>query len=350
MEVRRLAMKDHKKTQAEWTRRDFIKMTSIGLGALTIEIPPGFAFATEGKYPSEPIDIITPFSVGGGTDIWMRTFSVALAGKKSLRVPVNINNIPGAASLRGVTAAYSAKPDGYTLVAFNPPSTPWSWFIHQPDFDIEKFVGVSVFAREPGVVAVNANSKYRDFKSILDAYKEQKLKIIASLGIGTGWHVASLLMKKRFNLNWQQYVSYKGTADVVAALYRNEVEVGVLTAASAADGVKEGRLRVLAVLGLEERLSTFPDSPTLKELGKDPLKETLFLRSVYAPPGTPENIQKVLEEAFTKAQDSSIVMSRYNSLGLTPAYGTGKEAEQAIKDAIKVANEIDLRAIVKDKK
>ncbi len=343
-------MTDRNKTQSEGTRRDFIKVTSFGLGALAVGFPQGLVFAAEDKYPSGPIDIITPFSVGGGTDIWVRTFSVALASKGSLQVPVNVNNLPGAASLRGVGTAFSAKPDGYTLVAFNPPSTPWAWYIHQPDFDIEKFVGLSVFAREPGVVAVNANSPYPDFQSVFDAYTEQKLKIIASLGIGTGWHVASLLMKKRFNLNWQQYVSYKGTADVVAALYRNEVDVGVITAASAVDGVAEGRLRILAVLGLEERLGTFPDAPTLKELGKDPLKETLFLRSFYAPPGTPENIQKILEDAFLKAQDDPIVMARYESLGLKPAHGSGLEAEQAIKDSIKVAEEIDLRSIVKDKK
>ncbi len=343
-------MKDERKLFSSMTRRDFIKTTSIGLGSLALGLPKGLAFAAEATYPNNPIDIILPFSVGGGTDIWARTLAVAAASKEILNVPVNVNNLPGAASLRGVGTAFSAKPDGYTLVSFNPPSTPWAWYIHQPGFDIEKFVGLSVFAREPGVIAVSANSPYKTFDDVFNAYKSSKLKIIASLGIGTGWHVASLLMKRRFNLDWSQYVAYKGTSEVIAALYRNEVEVGVVTAASAADGFAEGRLRILAIIGQEERVETFPDTPSLIELGKDPLKECLFLRSIYAPPGLPADIQQILEKAFTKAQDNPVVAAHYKSLNMKPPYGTGAEAEKAIKDSLKVAAEIDLRSIVKNNK
>ena len=128
------------------------------------------------KFPNKPIDIIVPFSVGGGTDIWMRTFSVALAQKKSLRTPINIRTMPGAATLRGAGVAFKAKPDGYTLFACNPPSTPWAWYVHEPPFDIRKFTGISVYAREPGIIVVPADSKYKDYKDLAEAFKKGELK------------------------------------------------------------------------------------------------------------------------------------------------------------------------------
>lgn len=332
------------------SRRNFIKTSSAGLAALAFGMPGSLAFAKDDKFPSDPLDIIVPFSVGGGTDTWMRTFAVGLADKKNLKVPINIRNIPGAASLRGAGAAYKAKPDGYTVFSMNPPSTPWSWYTHQPAFDITKFVGISVFVREPGMIVVRDGLKYQDFESVFKAYESGDLKFFSSLGIGTVWHVASLLLQKRVGLKWQKYVSYKGTGDVIAALYRKEVDVAIITAASAIDPVREGRLKPIVMLGLDKRLKSFPDTPTLNEFGKPILKEAILQRAVYAPPGLPADRQAILEKAFTKAQEHNLVQAYYKSLDLEPAFGTGKEAEAIVNEAIQVADEIKLREIVKKSK
>lgn len=298
------------------------------------------------KFPNKPIDIIVPFSVGGGTDIWMRTFSVALAAKKSLRTPINIRTMPGAATLRGAGVAFNAKPDGYTLFACNPPSTPWAWYVHQPPFDMRKFVGISVYAREPGVIVVPADSKYKDYQSLAAAFKKGEIKLWTSLQKGTLFHIASLLMQKRDILAWEKYVAYKGCGDVVAALLRKEVECGVCTVTSLQNSILDGKIRPIAIVGFDKRLNAFPDTPSLNEFGKSPLLETTLRRCVFAPPGTPKDIQQILEKAFTKAQDNIIVQARYKSLDLVPARGTGAEAEQTVRDTIKVAENLKLREIV----
>ncbi|MBW1613083.1 MAG: tripartite tricarboxylate transporter substrate binding protein [Deltaproteobacteria bacterium] len=325
---------------------NFLIVSLISLSLLSVVVFGTNSYAKSDKFPTEPIDIIVPYSVGGGTDIWMRTFSVALASKKNLRVPINIRNMPGAASLRGTGAAFKAKPDGYTLVAFNPPSTPWSWYTHQPPFDINKLTGITVYVREPGLIVVREGFEYQDFESLFEGYRKGKIKFIASLGEGTVWHIASLLLKKWVGLEWKKYISYKGCGDIVAALYRKEIDVGVCTASSLFNPVQEGTIIPIAMIGLENRLKSYPDTPTLSELGKPSLKETVMRRSVFGPPGMPKDVQTVLEKAFISAQDNTIVQSYYKSLDLQPAYGKGKEAEQAVFDSIKVAKEIKLRDIV----
>lgn len=322
-------------------RRNFLKIGG-GVAVSSMIGMPAFAGDT---FPSKPIDIIVPFGVGGGTDMWMRAFATSLASKKSLRNPVNIRNIPGAASLRGTGAGFNAKPDGYTLTSFNPPSTPWAWYLNQPNFDITQFKGIGVYVREPGVIVANASSDIDSFKALVDAYNSGKKDTLASQQKGTIWHIAATLMKRRSGVNWSKYVSYKGTGDIIAAIMRNEVEFGIVTASSALDSVKSGRLKALAIIGATERLGSYADTPTLNELSMDPLEVCVLRRSIFAPAGIAEDRRVILENAFKKAQDSVFVQAQYNALKLQPAYGNGAEAEQAIRDSIAVAKEIDLKSL-----
>ncbi|WP_289043806.1 tripartite tricarboxylate transporter substrate binding protein [uncultured Aliiroseovarius sp.] len=308
-----------------------------GLSAL-----PGLA---QDKFPSNPIDIVVPFGVGGGTDIWLRAMSIGLSSKKGLGVPVNVRNVPGAGSLRGAGEGFTADPDGYTLTGFNPPSTPWAWYLSRPPFDITQFRGVSVYVREPGIIVAHPDAGIDTFEQMIEAYNSGAKKIIASQQKGTIWHIAAMLMKQRSDINWEQYVSYKGTSDIIAAILRREVEVGIVTASSAQDAVRDGKLKPLAIVGLNERLESYPDTPTMNEAGKDPLEVCVLRRSVYAPPGIDEERRVILEKATIAAQDDTFMQAQYSSLSLEPARGTGAEADRAIADALAVAEEIDLKSI-----
>ena len=324
-------------------RRTFIRnaAATAGLGALPL------AAAAQQAFPSGPIDIVVPFGVGGGTDIWLRAISIALANKKSLRVPVNIRNIPGAGSLRGAGEGFAADPDGYTLTAFNPPSTPWAWYLNRPPFDIARFRGIGVYVREPGIVVAHPDAGVESFDRMVEAYNSGARKVMASQQKGTIWHIAANLMKKRSGIGWSQYVSYKGTGDIIAAILRREVEIGIVTASSALDGVRDGKLKPLAIVGAAERLGSYPDVPTMNESGMDPLNVCVLRRSIYAPEGIDEERRGILEDAVIAAQDDTFVQAQYNALSLKPAYGNGAEADRAVADALAVAEEIDLRSFVK---
>ncbi len=323
-------------------RRDFLKIGTGGIATAALAGMPAWGADT---FPSKPIDIIVPFSVGGGTDIWMRAFSIALASKKSLRNPVNIRNIPGAASLRGAAAGFNADPDGHTLTAFNPPSTPWAWYLNETNFDITQFKGIGVYVREPGVIVANASSDISTFEDLVSAYNSGAKTTLASQQKGTIWHVAATLLQRRNNVNWSKYVSYKGTGDIIAALMRKEVEFGIVTVSSALDSVKNGTLKALAIIGATERLGSYPDTPTMNELGMDPLQVCMLRRCIFAPAGIAEDRRLILEDAIKNAQDSHFVQAQYNALKLQPAYGNGAEAEKAIADSIAIAKEIDLKAL-----
>jgi tripartite-type tricarboxylate transporter receptor subunit TctC len=67
------------------------------------------------KYPTRAIDLICGFSAGGGTDTNARVVADWL--RRKWGVPLNVINKPGGGSIPANLEVYSAKPDGYTLMA-----------------------------------------------------------------------------------------------------------------------------------------------------------------------------------------------------------------------------------------
>src|SRR3954447_16603967 len=65
-------------------------------------------------YPSRPITIIVPYTVGGPSDTLLRILAEHMHG--SLGQAVIIDNVGGAAGRIGTGRGARAAPDGYTLI------------------------------------------------------------------------------------------------------------------------------------------------------------------------------------------------------------------------------------------
>ena len=88
------------------TRREFIAGAACGVAA--------GVRGQEGAYPNRPVTLVIGGAAGGGLDAEARIISDALV--KQGGHPFNLELRPGAMGSIGATAAYRAKPDGYTLM------------------------------------------------------------------------------------------------------------------------------------------------------------------------------------------------------------------------------------------
>ena len=70
-------------------------------------------------FPSQPVQIILPYSAGGGVDAMARAFAKEASSMTSQQWVVS--NREGAGGVVGFTALARAKPDGHTI-AFSPAS------------------------------------------------------------------------------------------------------------------------------------------------------------------------------------------------------------------------------------
>lgn len=327
----------------------FFKTMLLGVVALSIIMVTNHAAWSQEKFPSKQVVIIVPFTVGGGTDAWARTFAAALSSKKYLGVDVVVNNLPGGQDLRGIGELMKAKPDGHTLCAFNPPSSPFAWYLHKPKWDIRNLTGITVYGKDPQILVARAGYEYKDLKSLMAGLKAGKTPKVGLSGLGGLEHISALLFSKRYNVPLKRFIPYNATSDVMSALVRNEVDIAFSSFTAAEAFLSEGKLAGVALAGQKERSPAIPDVPTFSEFG-DPLIELTFSRSVYAPPGLPKDRQQFLEKKFIDAQKKDILLqARFNSYKMTPTLGTGKDAEDQILSAIKVAEDLEIEKLIKKK-
>jgi tripartite-type tricarboxylate transporter receptor subunit TctC len=91
------------------------------------------------------------------------------------------------------------------------------------------------------------------------------------------------------------YIPFGGTGSAIPALLGGHVTALMTYSTMAAQ--HKGRFRALAIAS-EKRMDVLPDVPTFKEQGYDVVEGAY--RGVAAPPGTPDEIVKILADAFDK--------------------------------------------------
>src|SRR5258707_13494366 len=119
-------------------------------------------------FPTHTIKIVVPFPAGGPTDINIRIIAQRMG--EDWRVPVVIENRPGANTAIGAQAVARAEPDGYTLLAamdstlvMNPAAAtgPLSY---DPFHD---FAAITMTAKNTSLLTVPASHAPHDVKELI---------------------------------------------------------------------------------------------------------------------------------------------------------------------------------------
>lgn len=298
----------------------------------------------EDEFPTENIRYIIPFSEGGGTDTYARQMVPEM--DERMDVNIGIENISGAASLRGTGEAFYSEPDGHTICAFNPPSTPVSEMVNPQDFDMTEMVGVCTYARTPFVIVANSEHEIEGYDDLMDRYDDGDLEIFSGKERGGVDHVMALLMQELHGFEWDRYVGYDGTGPAVQATLSGEVPACIATDTGAEAGVESGDLDLVTGLVSEEGggSNVFPDVETVVDLGYDNIDFISNLtRGIYAPPDTPRERTQVIADVVEEALQRDAVQDWSEETGNVVEFNDGEFAEGAISDAYEIIPEnVDL--------
>lgn len=328
----------------EIDRRRFVKSvgitSSVGLAGCI-----GGA-DSDGEYPSEPIELIVPFGEGGGTDTFARQIMPLVS--EELGVDVAIKNVPGAGSLRGVGEAYNSEPDGYTMMAFNPPSTPISAMVQDASFDLTDVEPVSIYGTTQFGIWANPELEITDFADLLERYKSGELAKIGGQSKGGVQHVLASVMKNssEYDFNWETYVGYGGSAPALRAVVQGEVPIA-MGADLAGDNIQnDGNIELVAMLN-SQGSGVYPDAPTVTEEGYPNIDYvSRLIRGYWLPPETPDEKRDILDNAIESAVKSDKIQSWAEESGNVVKYGPPKEAGSALEDAFKeIPERVDLESI-----
>ena len=253
----------------------------------------GTAFGAD--FPTKPITIIVPYSVGGSMDIQTRGIAPYLG--KALNTNVLVENVTGASGVLGFNKGFKAAADGYTLVANNLPAIVITE-LSQPNanYKTKDFLPLAAFARD-SVVVITHPDLYKTFDEFVAAAKTQSVRVGVT-GKGTTVHLAGLILENALNVKFN-FIPFGGGSESVTALAGKHIDAVITIASSANAMIRAGRIRALVILA-NERNSNYAQVPTPKELGYN-IPPFSNHTGVLAPPGLAPDRLKVLLSAFEQA-------------------------------------------------
>ena len=267
---------------------------------LFVVVIPGLSFGQQ--YPTKQINLLVTFAPGGTLDASVRLLSVK--AEKFLGQPFIITNNGGGAGSVALGIVKSQKPDGYNLTACTS-----TGLIRLPQFRSlpythEDFVPIMHFASVNTGVVVRSDSAYKTFKDLIEYARKNPGKVsYATSGVGSPMHLAMEFVARKENIQWT-HVPYPGGAPGLAAVLGGHV-TAMSDSTEWLPHVKEGTLRLLVSHG-EIRMRSFPNVPTLRDLGYDFINESVFI--IAAPKGIPAPVLSKLDDSFHKAmQDPEFV-------------------------------------------
>jgi tripartite-type tricarboxylate transporter receptor subunit TctC len=265
-------------------------------------------------FPNKPIKIIVSFTAGGTTDILARE----VGNQMSIRwkVPVVVENKPGAAGNLGTEIVGRSAPDGYTLLAssIGPISINPSLFGNLAVNPQKALQPVALLGDVPNILVVPSSSGIKNWKEFTAYLKANPGAInYGSTGIGTTAHLISYLFAQKLNVD-ALHIPYKG-AEATRDLVAGRLQYMFATAPSVVPLIKAGQLNAIAV-STKKRISALPDLPTLNELGVDIATGAWF--GFFAPEGTNPAIVQKLNETTLSILEEPAIKQKLLGLGADP--------------------------------
>ncbi len=299
--------------------RRHVTMQLTALAAVGLMSPSSRAQSTapdmkEGStWPNRSIRIVSPWAVGGGTDIVARLIADRL--RQELGVAVLVDARPGASGNIGSEHVARQPSDGYTLLVTSASFAIAPSLYRSLSFSpLKDFVPVTKIATAPLLVLVPANSLIRTMADLIALTKKDPKQVTyGSFGNGSPAHLMGESINKLAGIQ-MTHVPYTG-GGAATDLQGGILTVAILDALSQTPQVKAGKVRALALNGTQ-RLPTLPDVPTLIETGI--AFDTVGWQAMFAPAGTPKAIVDKLNQAVNRVIAIPEVQAKIFDAGCFP--------------------------------
>ena len=274
---------------------------------------------------TRPIRLIVPYAAGGPLDVTARVLAERV--KDSLGTVI-VENKPGAGGNIGADAVAKAAPDGLTIgiaATATHAVNPWL-YAKMPYNAATDFAPITQMVRVPNVLVMNAESAKRlninSVKDLIAYAKANPAKLnYGSGGNGSAGHLAGEMFKAQAGI-FALHIPYNGGNPAQFALQSGQVDYNFDNLATAAPGIKSGKLKALAVTTLA-RSPALPDAPPVADTLKGFSIDTWW--GLVAPAGTPKDVITKLNTAFVAALNSPEAQTRFAGLMAEPVPTTPEQ-------------------------
>lgn len=257
------------------------------------------SIAAEPGYPTKEIGIIGAYGPGAGTDLAARM--IAENSKKFFGQEVIVSNQPGGGGRVAVTLLAKAKPDGYTLGSVDSNILVLKPHMEKVLYKFDDFTYISQFGVLRFGIVVPTASPFLTFKDFLEFARANPDKLtVSNVGMGSTGHLCVGALNLIEGVRMKP-IPFDGAATAVTAMLGGHVMASSVGFSGFAQHLRAKTVRLLVLMG-DERMDSYPDVPTLKELGYPLALQAWYL--MIGPKNMDKAVAKKLEEGFRNALDS----------------------------------------------
>jgi tripartite-type tricarboxylate transporter receptor subunit TctC len=280
-------------------------LAAVTLGAQAADFP----------VKDKVITIVVPFTAGGPTDRVARDLAEAM--RKPLGgATIVVDNSAGAGGSIGANKVAKATADGYTLLLHHIGMATMPTLVRNIPFKVESdFEYIGMVNDVPMTLIGRPTLPANNFAELRSWLEANKGKVnLANAGVGAASHLCGLLLMNALKLDMTT-VPYKGTAPAMTDLIGGQVDLMCDQTTNTTSQIEAKKVKAYAVT-TPKRLSTpaLKDLPTLQEVGLKDFQVTIF-HGLYAPKGTPADVQKKLNDALKVALKDPDFVKKQEGLG-----------------------------------
>jgi tripartite-type tricarboxylate transporter receptor subunit TctC len=261
------------------------------------------------------ITIIVPFSAGGPTDRVARDLAEAM--RKPLGgVSIVVDNAAGAGGSIGANKVAKANPDGHTLLLHHIGMATMPTLVRNIPFKVESdFEYLGMVNDVPMTLIARPSLPAKNFAELRTWLEANKGKVnLANAGVGAASHLCGLLFQNAVKIDMTT-VPYKGTGPAMTDVIGGQVDLMCDQTTNTSSQIEAKKVNAYAVT-TPKRLTTpaLKDLPTLQEVGLKDFQVTIW-HGLYAPKGTPPDVQKKLNDALKVALKDPEFIKKQEGLG-----------------------------------
>ena len=290
--------------------------TALHAAALTAAtVSAAFAQA----YPSRPITLVVGSSAGSTTDGLARAIAQEITTET--KIPVIVDNKPGASGGIAAQAAARSPADGYTLfVTTNTTQAANPHLFRKLGYDpVKDFAPVGALVKGYLLLVTNPTVKAQNVTELAALAKKQPL----TFGAGSSSARVAVELFQQMTQTQLTYVPYKANPQAIIDLVGGQTDLMIVDLTTSLPQVKAGKLRALGVSS-PRRSPLVPDVPTIAEAGL-PGYEISYWNAVYAPAGTPAPVVQRINELMQKALATAPVRRFVEQNGMEPFTSSAAE-------------------------
>lgn len=266
-------------------------------------------------YPSKPITIVVPFAAGGPTDRVARDLAESLR-KQLGDVSIIIDNAAGAGSSIGSSKVAKAAPDGYTLLLNHIAMGTMPGLLRNMPFKVESdFEYLGMINDVPMTLIGKPDLPAKTYKELSTWIGQNVGKInLGNAGIGSASHLCGLLFQNALKVDMTT-VPYKGTAPAMTDLIGGQIDLMCDQTTNTTQQIEGKKVNAYAVTTAKPLTTAALKSlPTLQSQGLSNFEVTIW-HGLYAPKGTPADIQAKLNTALKAALKDADFVKKQEALG-----------------------------------